>query len=329
MFWGTHSRTLAGASRDSIFGKPLKGFCDRSVNSIRSWIAVLKEHLGQLPLSALEEPDDINRFKTDSDYAEDVELAALHRMLETLRAAINWGMAQTPPLFTKSPFLRFGVRLNKKAETSRDRRLSRDEERRLLDAALHLMNTAENQFVGVLLHDRIIGALELSCRRGEMLLIQNKRVNWETCQIGIPGATAKDKENRRITFNPSPVDAWAREHPADAALSQRDRRGATKRTGGELEKRKPTAPCCLTKLIGSLAPPSCPRFVPGLAKFGLRAPATNITTSAIIHSCSAPTALGSVLESTLARAVSRGRRSRPPDRRNGRSSAQPCSGRRS
>jgi hypothetical protein len=44
--------------------------------------------------------------------------------------------------------------------------------------------------------------LELCCRRGEMLLIQNKRVNWETCQIGIPGATAKDKENLRIPFNP-------------------------------------------------------------------------------------------------------------------------------
>ncbi|MBI4476973.1 MAG: hypothetical protein HY654_07350 [Acidobacteria bacterium] len=35
-----------------------------------------------------------------------------------------------------------------------------------------------------------------------MLLIQNKRVNWHTWQIGIPGATAKDKENRRIPFNP-------------------------------------------------------------------------------------------------------------------------------
>jgi integrase len=27
-------------------------------------------------------------------------------------------------------------------------------------------------------------------------------VNWDTHQIGIPGATAKDKENRRIPFNP-------------------------------------------------------------------------------------------------------------------------------
>jgi integrase len=53
-----------------------------------------------------------------------------------------------------------------------------------------------------MLHDRIIGALELCCRRGEMLLIQNKRVNWDTCQIGVPGAMAKDKENRRIPFNP-------------------------------------------------------------------------------------------------------------------------------
>ena len=64
------------------------------------------------------------------------------------------------------------------------------------------MNGPEHQHVGTLLHDSIIGALELCCRRGEMLLIQNKRVNWETCQIGIPGATAKDKENRRTPFNP-------------------------------------------------------------------------------------------------------------------------------
>lgn len=123
--------------------------------------------------------------------------------LETLRAAMNWGMAQTPPLFAKSPFQRFDVRLNKKAETSRDRRLSRNEEKRMLNTALTSMSTAEHQFVGPILHDRIIGALELCCRRCEMLLIQNKRVNWDTCQVGIPGAMAKDKENRRIPFNPN------------------------------------------------------------------------------------------------------------------------------
>jgi integrase len=175
----------------------------RSIAAVRSRVGVLKQHLGELPLTDLEDPDVINQFKTDSEYAEDVEIATMHRVLETLRAAMNWGMAQTPPLFNRSPFHRFGVRLNKKVETARDRRLTRDEERRLLDTALQKMNTGEHQFVGALLHDRIIGALELCCRRGEMLMIQNKRVNWETCQIGIPGATAKDKENRRIPFNPN------------------------------------------------------------------------------------------------------------------------------
>jgi integrase len=187
---------------DAYFERCVKPAGLRSVGTVHSRITVLKEHLGTLPLEALEWPDEINRFKTESDYADEVELATIHRALETLRASINWGMAQTPPLFNKSPFHRFGVRMQKKAETSRDRRLSRDEERKLLDTALNRMNGAEHGFVGALLHDRIIGALELCCRRGEMLLIQNKRINWDTCQIGIPGATAKDRENRRIPFNP-------------------------------------------------------------------------------------------------------------------------------
>jgi integrase len=174
----------------------------RSIPSVLSRVSALKTYLGELPLDALEEPDEINRFKTESDYAEEVEIATVHRALETLRAAMNWGMAQTPPLFRKSPFHRFGVRMNKKLETTRDRRLTREEEKQLLDTALTKMNTPEHQLVGPLLHDRIIGAIELCCRRAEMLLIQNKRVNWETCQIGIPGATAKDRENRRVPFNP-------------------------------------------------------------------------------------------------------------------------------
>jgi integrase len=187
---------------DAYVERCVKPAALKSMRSISSRIAVLKQHLGELPIDTLEEPDEINRFKTESDYADQVELATIHRTLETLRHAMNWGMAQTPPLFKKSPFHRFGVRMNKKAETARDRRLSREEEKKLLDAALQRMNTPEHQYVGPLLHDRIIGALELCCRRGEMLLIQNKRVNWETFQIGIPGATAKDKENRRIPFNP-------------------------------------------------------------------------------------------------------------------------------
>jgi hypothetical protein len=59
--------------------------------------------------------------------------------------------------------------------TTRDRRLTREEEKRLLDTALQKMNDGEHQFTGPLLDDRIIGAIELCGRRGEMLLIQNRR----------------------------------------------------------------------------------------------------------------------------------------------------------
>jgi integrase len=65
------------------------------------------------------------------------------------------------------------------------------------------MNTWPHSYVGPLMHDRIIGALELCCRLGEMLLIQNKRVDWDTHTIGIPAHTTKDKENRRIPFDPN------------------------------------------------------------------------------------------------------------------------------
>jgi hypothetical protein len=80
----------------------------RSINSVRCQVTVLKQHFGEMALPALEDADEINRFKTDSEYAEDLEVASVHRVLERLRAAINWGMAQTPPLFTRSPFHRFG-----------------------------------------------------------------------------------------------------------------------------------------------------------------------------------------------------------------------------
>jgi hypothetical protein len=70
------------------------------------------------------------------------------------------------------------------------------------------MSGPEHQNVGSLLHDRIIGALELCCRRGEMLTIQNKRVNWDTCQIGIPGAKSKDK--RTAAFPSTRRAGWRR-----------------------------------------------------------------------------------------------------------------------
>ena len=80
-------------------------------------------------------------------------------------------------------------------------RIGRDEEQSLL-AACKTMNSAEHKSVGPAMHDRLIGALETCCRQGEMLQIQNRHVDWALHQLMIPGANAKDAENRRIPFDP-------------------------------------------------------------------------------------------------------------------------------
>jgi len=41
-------------------------------------IKVLKKYFGELPVTALEEPAVVNRFKSESDYARNVEIATMH-----------------------------------------------------------------------------------------------------------------------------------------------------------------------------------------------------------------------------------------------------------
>ena len=166
--------------------------------TVKGRLKAVKGVLGDLPVTALEKPADILRFK--AAYRKGREVATVNRALSTLRAAINWGRFQDPPYLATTPFHRFGVTIKTKEETKRDRRIGLQEEQSLL-AACSDMGGAEHKFVGPAMHDRIIGALETCCRRGEMLRIQNRHIDWERHQIAIPGRHAKDAENRRIPFD--------------------------------------------------------------------------------------------------------------------------------
>ena len=170
----------------------------KSMVTVRGHIKQLKEALGHLAVTALEKPPDIARFK--ALYRKGRTLATVNRALGVLRAAINWGRFQDPPLLSSSPFHRFGISIKRRDENKRDRRVHRDEEQQLLAACL-TMNAGEHKWTGPAMHDRIIGALETCCRQGEMLRIQNKDVDWAQGQIIIRGANAKDSENRRIPFD--------------------------------------------------------------------------------------------------------------------------------
>ena len=113
----------------------------KSIVTIQGQLKALKASLGQLPVAALEKSTDIARFK--AEYRKGRKVATVNRALGTLRAAINWGRFQDPPLLATTPFHRFGVNIKVKDEIKRDRRLHRDEEQRLLAACLS-MNTAEH-----------------------------------------------------------------------------------------------------------------------------------------------------------------------------------------
>src|SRR6266851_1593877 len=171
----------------------------RSSATIHGRLKAAKRSLGDMPVTALEKASEILRFK--AEYRHGHQIATVNRALSTLRAAINWGRFQDPPVLTTSPFHRFGVSIKAKEDTKRDRRIGLAEEQRLLATALE-MSSADHKFVGSSMHDRIVGALETCCRQGEMLRIQNRHVDWDQHQIAIPGSNAKDAENRRIPFDP-------------------------------------------------------------------------------------------------------------------------------
>ena len=146
----------------------------RSADTIKGYMKALKAGLGELPVTALEKPPDILAFK--AKYRHGRAVATVNRVLGALRAAINWGRFQDPPLLATTPFHRFGVSIKAREETKRDRRVHREEEQALL-AACGTMNGAEHKWVGPTMHDRIIGALETCCRQGEMLRVQNRDVD--------------------------------------------------------------------------------------------------------------------------------------------------------
>ncbi len=64
----------------------------------------------------------------------------------------------------------------------------------------HIWDPAVKVTTGDEMHDRIVGALDTGCRRGEMLLIQNKQVDWRHRWIRILKEHSKTEVARVIPF---------------------------------------------------------------------------------------------------------------------------------
>src|SRR5207244_2158495 len=89
----------------------------------------VKNALGDLPVTALEKPAEILAFK--AAFRPGHTVATVNCVLGVLRAAINWGRFQDPPLLSTTPFHRFGVSIKAREATKRDRRIPFDPHGRL------------------------------------------------------------------------------------------------------------------------------------------------------------------------------------------------------
>ena len=103
---------------------------------------------------------------------------------------INWSIDRE--LMERTPFLGRGrgIRLLRE-DNHRYRRLTGNEEERVLEAAAH------EPMMGA----RVIVALDTGMRRGEVLLLQNKHVLWKEELIRVLAPNAKNRKERRIPIS--------------------------------------------------------------------------------------------------------------------------------
>ena len=165
--------------------------------SATSALNVLRTHLGALPLTGLEHPSPIEDFRRAF---KDRKPATVNRYLARLRHLLGW--AQTRGLMTRTPFTRYSLIISTKRETQRGRRVYPAEEQALL-AACDLIDDARHWYAGRELKPRIETALDLGLRRGEMLALRNRDVDWQKHRVVLRGETTKNARLRAIPFDPT------------------------------------------------------------------------------------------------------------------------------
>jgi integrase len=112
--------------------------------------------------------------------------ASINRTIELMRHMMNWAVGRE--YLDRTPFRRGTETLIRKLreDNQRRRRISEDEEARLLDVAPPLLRSM------------IITALDTGTRQGEMLALRFGDVDWKRGLITLRGETTKSKKTRTV-----------------------------------------------------------------------------------------------------------------------------------
>jgi len=168
----------------------------RAQQSAKSAVHVLQSHFGEQPLTTLEHPAPIEEFRRGF---KDRKPATVNRYLARLRHFIGW--AQSRGWMTRTPFHRHGIVISTKHEAQRSRRVYSAEEKALLEACA-LIDTPEHWYAGREMQPRIVAAFDLGVRRGEMLAVRNRDIDWVKYRVTLRGETTKSAKTRGIPFDP-------------------------------------------------------------------------------------------------------------------------------
>jgi integrase len=151
----------------------------------RSKMKLLRRDLGDLRLKQLESEVVVDDYK--KQLMAKGHVAGCNRKLSKLRQMLNW--ARDWKFISSVPFSRNLVSLDIDLEVGRERRLEPGEEEALLAAADSEMKL------------RIIAALDTGMRKGEMLRVQLKRVDFEYGFIILPRRVLVKDVYRQNTKN--------------------------------------------------------------------------------------------------------------------------------
>ncbi|OLC80984.1 MAG: hypothetical protein AUH72_10500 [Acidobacteria bacterium 13_1_40CM_4_65_8] len=122
---------------------------------------------------------------------------------------INWAIGRE--LITKSPFFHktrnpTGIRLLR-GENKRRRRIYPEQEKALLDAC-EVLKSAAHDHVGTVMKGRIGAAIDLGLRRGEMLKVRNRDIDWRERPdpvLTIRWGNAKSRKERQVPLTSARV----------------------------------------------------------------------------------------------------------------------------
>ena len=210
--------TLNGATTVAKFVPDyIKRHCEAqqlNMDSLKQRLDRITSRFGDRPLIDLQEPTVIEDFKSEL-MAGGLANATVNRYLAQLRHMTNWAIGRG--LISRSPFYNrlrnpSGVKLLK-GENQRTRRLRDKEEEALLGAADQLCekHIVADPATAKVMRARIEIAIDLGLRRGEMLKIQNKDIDWRATPdpiLTIRPANAKSRRQRRIALVSPRVRVW-------------------------------------------------------------------------------------------------------------------------